>query len=92
MIINFRLNGCYEALTGGTLIEAFVDITGGVPETINVNAANYLENEIARSELFNYLKEAQDMKALMAAAIVVRVLLSIVLIKKFIKSFLIGQT
>uniref|UniRef100_A0A915KDW4 Calpain catalytic domain-containing protein n=1 Tax=Romanomermis culicivorax TaxID=13658 RepID=A0A915KDW4_ROMCU len=66
-----KLNGSYESLAGGTLTEAFVDITGGVPETIALKSNHYVENQTARSELFQYLKEACDLKALIAAAIVI---------------------
>src|SRR5690348_14524860 len=68
---NFRLHGCYESLTGGTLGEAFVDITGGVPETVNLDSTHYQNIEVARLELFTTLKDAFDNRALMAVAITV---------------------
>ena len=36
-ISNFRINGCYEYLDGGSLSEALQDFTGGVCETIKLN-------------------------------------------------------
>lgn len=66
-----RLNGTYESLIGGTLAEALVDLTGGVPETIEMKP--YVDDEAARLRLFNDLKtEFHDNHALMAAAIAVR--------------------
>lgn len=64
-----KLHGCYESLTGGTLGEAFVDITGGVPETINLDLPTVQSDEATRLELFTILKGAFDDHALIAAAI-----------------------
>lgn len=59
-------------MTGGTLGEAFVDITGGVPETINLDLPKVQSDEATRLELFTILKGAFDDHALIAAAITVR--------------------
>ncbi|KFD61428.1 hypothetical protein M514_26389 [Trichuris suis] len=64
-----KLNGCYESLSGGTLAEALVAITGGVPFTIKLNKDVYLDSPTARMELFNQLKKAFNEKALMAVSI-----------------------
>ena len=33
-----KLHGSYEALVGGHALEAFVDLTGGIAETIQVSS------------------------------------------------------
>ncbi|KRY13110.1 Calpain-5, partial [Trichinella patagoniensis] len=64
-----KLNGCYESLSGGTLAEAFVAITGGVPITIKLDSGIYYDHATARMELFSMLKKAFNEKALMAVSI-----------------------
>uniref|UniRef100_A0A5S6QYS9 Calpain catalytic domain-containing protein n=1 Tax=Trichuris muris TaxID=70415 RepID=A0A5S6QYS9_TRIMR len=64
-----KLNGCYESLSGGTLAEALVAITGGVPFTIKLDNDVYADSPTARMELFNQLKKAFNEKALMAVSI-----------------------
>lgn len=63
-----KLNGCYESLIGGTLIEAIVDITGGVPENISLLSSVFAQSD-ARHDLFHQLKDAFEMKALIAVCI-----------------------
>jgi len=69
-----RLNGCYESLIGGTLTEAIVDISGGVPENILLTSPVYSEPS-ARTDLFHYLRDAFELKALIAVCIKVLALL-----------------
>ena len=45
-----------------------MDVTGGVPETIELKVH---QSPKAKSDLFEYLKDAYEKKALMAAAIAV---------------------
>lgn len=61
-----RLNGCYEALSGGTTTEGFEDFTGGIAEV----------HELRRPvpHLFHIIQKAQSRGALMGCSIDVRLI------------------
>lgn len=60
----FRLNGSYEALKGGSTMEAMEDFTGGVGETY--------ETKSASENLFTIMKKALDRGSLMGCSIDVK--------------------
>ncbi|TKS65936.1 Calpain-2 catalytic subunit [Collichthys lucidus] len=57
----YRLNGCYEALSGGSTTEGFEDFTGGIAEV----------HELSRPDpnLFHIIQKAQSRGALMGCSI-----------------------
>lgn len=65
----FRINGCYEALSGGSTIEGFEDFTGGIAE----------RHELARPDprLFKIIQKALNRGSLLGCSIDVRLSLSI---------------
>ncbi len=67
----FRLYGCYENLVGGQLADALQEVSGGVPETIDMKRCKYADVDNSNTKLFNHLKEAFENKALIVAAIAV---------------------
>ena len=58
----FRLNGCYEALSGGLVSEALTDFTGGLTERFNF--ANQLPDN-----MFDILYRAKRKGSLMGRSI-----------------------
>uniref|UniRef100_A0A8D0CI18 Calpain 8 n=1 Tax=Scleropages formosus TaxID=113540 RepID=A0A8D0CI18_SCLFO len=59
-----KLNGCYEALSGGSATEGFEDFTGGISEKYELkNAPSYL---------FKVIQRALQLGSLLACAIEVR--------------------
>ena len=63
-----RLNGSYESLQGGSTAEGMEDFTGGVTETINLQAADL------PPDLFSVMCKAFDRKSLMGCSIDVSLL------------------
>lgn len=63
-LVHFRLNGSYEALKGGSTMEAMEDFTGGVGETY--------ETKSAPENLFIIMKKALDRGSLMGCSIDVK--------------------
>lgn len=59
-----RLNGCYEALSGGSTIEGLEDFTGGIAEIHNLSRHD--------PHLFRIIQKAQSRGALMGCSIDVR--------------------
>ncbi|KAG8448830.1 hypothetical protein GDO86_015775 [Hymenochirus boettgeri] len=59
--IEVWLNGSYEALDGGFINEAFVDFTGGLDETIDLNAPP--------PNLFHLIQKAVKKRSLLGASI-----------------------
>lgn len=59
-----RLNSSYEALKGGSTLEAMEDFTGGVGEIY--------ETKKAPGDLFTILKKALDRRSMMGCSIDVR--------------------
>uniref|UniRef100_A0A914UYZ2 Calpain catalytic domain-containing protein n=1 Tax=Plectus sambesii TaxID=2011161 RepID=A0A914UYZ2_9BILA len=64
-----KVYGCYENLVGGQLADALQEVSGGVPETIDMRRFKYAMGENWHLKLFNHLKEAFANKALIVAAI-----------------------
>jgi hypothetical protein len=63
--------GCYEALSGGQLPDALVEVSGGVPENINLTQSrDQPDTESAR--LFQDLLSMHEKKDLIVCAIRVR--------------------
>ncbi|KAK5853817.1 hypothetical protein PBY51_014941 [Eleginops maclovinus] len=56
-----KLNGCYEALSGGSTIEGFEDFTGGIAERHELAKAN--------PRLFKTIKKALDRGSLLGCSI-----------------------
>ena len=59
-----RLNGCYEALSGGSTIEGFEDFTGGIAEKHDLLKAG--------PPLFKIIRQALDRGSLLGCNINVR--------------------
>ena len=57
----FRMNGCYEALSGGSTIEGFEDFTGGIAESHDLRKAD--------PHLFKIIKKALDRGSLLGCSI-----------------------
>ncbi|XP_066552806.1 calpain-2 catalytic subunit isoform X2 [Amia ocellicauda] len=56
-----KVNGCYEALSGGSTTEGFEDFTGGISETYELKSAP--------SNLFNIIKKALEAGSLLGCSI-----------------------
>ncbi|XP_066535259.1 calpain 2, (m/II) large subunit a, partial [Hoplias malabaricus] len=56
-----KLNGCYEALSGGSTTEGFEDFTGGIAEMYELRTAP--------REMFNIIRKALDSGALLGCSI-----------------------
>lgn len=50
-----KFYGCYDVLTGGNLADALLDVSGGVPETINLKKTP-AKTEQERKQLFSVSK------------------------------------
>ena len=59
--LSFRLNGSYEALSGGSTIEGFEDFTGGIAERHNLREAD--------PHLFKIIRKALDRGSLLGCSI-----------------------
>lgn len=59
--VHHRVNGCYEALSGGSTSEGFEDFTGGIAESY--------ELQRPPSNLFYIIKKALDAGALLGCSI-----------------------
>lgn len=56
-----RVNGCYEALSGGSTTEGFEDFTGGIAENFDLQRPP--------SNLFQIIKKALEAGALLGCSI-----------------------
>lgn len=62
----YRVNGCYEALSGGSTSEGFEDFTGGIAENYDLSKAP--------PNMFQIIKKALEAGALLGCSIDVRYL------------------
>lgn len=63
-----RLYGCYEAISGGRVHDAFVDMTGGISELIDMTERDKKPNP---DNLYTILSRTFSMNSLIAGAIFV---------------------
>ncbi len=66
-----KINGCYEFLDGGDIVDALIDMTGGVGESFNVksNNSNANSKSIEKTKLWEILFKSFAMKSLCGASI-----------------------
>uniref|UniRef100_A0A673H859 Calpain 2 n=1 Tax=Sinocyclocheilus rhinocerous TaxID=307959 RepID=A0A673H859_9TELE len=69
-----KLNGSYEALTGGRATEGFEDFTGGIAESYELSKAS--------PHLFKLMQKALTLRSLMACSISVKTKTSLKLVKR----------
>lgn len=67
IFICFRLRGCYEALDGGKLSDAMVDMTGGLSETIMMSNKSTIPHN-----MYDTLWKSSQMNSLIGGSIYVR--------------------
>lgn len=60
-LFSFRVNGCYEALSGGSTTEGFEDFTGGIAERHDLADAD--------PHLFQIIRKALDRGSLLGCSI-----------------------
>ncbi len=65
-MVSGRVNGCYEALSGGSTSEGFEDFTGGIAESYELSKAP--------SNMFQIIQKALEAGALLGCSIDVRFL------------------
>ena len=63
-----RLNGSYEAIDGGHLNDAIVDMTGGISERIDLEKTSKVPDN-----LFDLMVRTMYMKSMMGCSITVRI-------------------
>ena len=64
-----KLNGCYEFLEGGDIVDALIDMTGGVHERIKMqNQDEEKDTKLSINMLWVVLLKAFDMKSLAGAS------------------------
>lgn len=64
-----KLAGCYEALDAGNTADAFVDFSGGVSESINLETGGYPDDEEKRILLFKNIERAMQHQAMVSCSI-----------------------
>jgi hypothetical protein len=66
-----KINGCYEFLDGGDIVDALIDMTGGVGESFNVKSNNSTPNSrfVEKTKLWEILFKSFAMKSLCGASI-----------------------
>jgi hypothetical protein len=65
----FRLRGNYEALDGGRIQDAIVDLTGAISEYIDLSDKSNIPNN-----LYDLIRKSYQMNSLMGASIHVKLL------------------
>lgn len=64
-----KLHGSYEALEGGNLSDALVDLTSGVSAHLDLTIGGYIEDFEKRKQLFKMMSKEMSDHALMCCAI-----------------------
>ncbi|XP_042219812.1 calpain-5-like isoform X2 [Homarus americanus] len=64
-----KLHGSYEALEGGNLSDALVDLTSGVSAHLDLSVGGYTDDFEKRKQLFKRMSKEMDEHALMCCAI-----------------------
>ncbi|KAK4310570.1 hypothetical protein Pmani_017872 [Petrolisthes manimaculis] len=64
-----KLHGSYEALEGGNLSDALVDLTSGVSAHLDLSIGGYTDDFEKRKQLFKMMTKEMDEHALMCCAI-----------------------
>ncbi|XP_028923376.1 calpain-6 [Ornithorhynchus anatinus] len=64
-----KLAGCYEALDGGSTVDALVDFSGGLAESIDLRKGRYCEHITEQTKLFEDLLKAHGRGGLISCSI-----------------------
>ena len=64
-----KLHGSYNDLESGDMNEAAVNFTGGIPEWIDMDKDEYLQNQGEQNKLFDMLVKARDKQAFIGSGL-----------------------